>query len=120
MRVTQSTLSQPVQLTLSSSQLPSRPSDSKQRIALQLEEVRKGIFKLLSEDDDEVDDLNHLKSEECVELGVAPLGGEEKAAILEKCVHKCASCSSKTRLEFDHIVRHSCSFGGRPANTAAL
>ena len=43
-----------------------------------------------------------------------PLTGEEKAVILEKYNHKCAFCSSKTKLEFDHIVRHSCSFGGAP------
>ena len=96
MRVTQSTLSQPVELTLSSSQLPSRPSDSKQRIALQLEEVRKGIFKLLSEEEDEVDHLTHLKSE-CEELGVAPLGGEEAYQADEEDEMGCVSGEKEDR-----------------------
>ena len=73
-RVTQSTLSEPVQLSVQSSEVTTRHNDSKQRIKHQLEEVRKGIFKLLSESDDDVD---HLKRD-CEELGVAPLGGEEE------------------------------------------
>ena len=98
MRVTQSTLSQPVHLTLQSSQLPTTPSTaSKQRIAQQLEEVRKGIFKLLSEDDDEVDHLNHLKSEECEELGVAPLGGEEAYQADEEDEMGCVSGEKEDR-----------------------
>ena len=70
-RVTQSTLSEPVQLV---TQSEVRHGDSKQRIAHQLEEVRRGIFKLLSESDDDVD---HLKRD-CEELGVTRLGGEEE------------------------------------------
>ena len=99
MRVTQSSLSQPVQLTLQSSQLPSRPSASKQRIAQQLEEVRKGIFKLLSEEEDEVDltHLNHLKREECEELGVAPLGGEEAYQADEEDEMGCVSGEKEDR-----------------------
>ena len=73
-RVTQSTLSEPVHRVAPQSELTTRHSDSKQRIAHQLEEVRKGIFKLLSESDDDVD---HLKRD-CEELGVAPLGEEEE------------------------------------------
>ena len=99
-RVTQSSLSQPVQLTLQSSELPSRPSHSKQRIAQQLEEVRKGIFKLLSEEEDEVDNLSHLKhlkSEECEELGVAPLGGEEAYQADEEDEMGCVSGEKEDR-----------------------
>ena len=94
--MTQSTLSQPVQLTLQSSQLPSRPSESKQRIAQQLEEVRKGIFKLLSEEEDEVDHLNHLKND-CEELGVAPLGGEEAYQADEEDEMGCVSGEKEDR-----------------------
>ena len=44
-----------------------------------------------------------------------PLTGEEKAKILEDYNFQCAFCASRPRtLEFDHIVRHSCSFGGAP------
>ena len=97
MRVTQSSLSQPGQLTLQSSQLPSSHSHSKQRIAQQLEEVRKGIFKLLSEEEDEVDHLTHLKSEECEELGVAPLGGEEAYQADEEDEMGCVSGEKEDR-----------------------
>ena len=96
-RVTQSSLSQPVQLTLQSSQLPSSHSHSKQRIAQQLEEVRKGIFKLLSEEEDEVDHLTHLKSEECEELGVTPLGGEEAYQADEEDEMGCVSGEKEDR-----------------------
>ena len=44
-----------------------------------------------------------------------PLTGEENANVLEDCGYKCAFCgSTPTNLEFDHIVRHSYSFGGAP------
>ena len=43
------------------------------------------------------------------------LTGAEKCAILEKYDHRCAFCGSRSkRLEFDHIVRHSDSFGAAP------
>ena len=43
------------------------------------------------------------------------LTGQEKAKVLEACDYRCAFCGSKSkRLEFDHVVRHSESFGGAP------
>ena len=38
--------------------------------------------------------------------------GEEKCAILEQYRHRCAECGSRGKLQFDHIVRHSESYGG--------
>ncbi len=39
------------------------------------------------------------------------LTGEEKAVILEQNEHKCALCSSRGPFEWDHIARHSESYG---------
>ena len=43
------------------------------------------------------------------------LAGEEKCAIFEKYQYRCAECGSRGRLQLDHIVRHSESFGAAPA-----
>ena len=41
--------------------------------------------------------------------------GQEKAKVLEAFDYRCAFCGSKSkRLEFDHVVRVSESFGGAP------
>ena len=39
------------------------------------------------------------------------LTGEEKAVILEQNEHKCALCLSRGPFEWDHIARHSESYG---------
>ncbi len=39
------------------------------------------------------------------------LTGEEKAVILEQNEHKCATCSSRGPFEWDHVARHSESYG---------
>ena len=44
------------------------------------------------------------------------LTGEEKCEILERYDHRCAFCGGRAkRMEFDHIVRHSESYGAAPA-----
>ena len=96
MTVTESTLTSPEKVTISeSSELESsrtvktvRSEKTQVRIAQQLEEVRRGIFKLLSESDDEEQrkdvsktSLKHIvdgNEEEFQELGVKVLGEEEE------------------------------------------
>ena len=56
--------------------------------------------------------LQHLMKELNVRES---LSGEEKCAIHESFDHRCAFCGSRAkRMEFDHIVRHSESFGAAP------
>ena len=56
--------------------------------------------------------LQHLMKE----LNVREqLTGPEKCAILERFDHRCAFCGSRAKhMQFDHIVRHSESFGAAP------
>ena len=56
--------------------------------------------------------LQHLMKELNVRES---LSGEEKCAIPESVDHRCAFCGGRAkRMEFDHIVRHSESFGAAP------
>ena len=82
--VTQTQLTSPETVRLPAAQ-PKQETRTQARIAQQLEEVRLGIFKLLSESDDEAaaEKVVHVKveSEEAknfTELGVSPLEAEEE------------------------------------------
>ena len=81
----QSTSPETSEILSSSSTLVSRQVKTNQRISKQLEEVRQGIFKLLTESEDEADHVSDVKNvlidkkqvTDHDDLGVAPLVAEE-------------------------------------------